>query len=183
MSKTFSTKNIALMAIFVALMAVCSWISLSFGQITFSLQTFAVFVTVGLLGLKRGTISVVVYILLGLAGVPVFAGFTGGIGVIAGYLGGFIVGFLPAAIIIGLIIMLVKVEGEFKKMMVMFIAMLLGDAVCFLIGGIWFKNVLELDWASTFSLSMAPYIVPDIAKMLVAIIVINRVKAYVKLFD
>ena len=75
----FSTKDMTLIAMFAVLMAVCSWISIP-TQVPFTLQTFAVFCTLGVLGGKRGFFAVLVYVLLGAVGVPVFAGFTGGIG-------------------------------------------------------------------------------------------------------
>lgn len=181
--KFFTVQNMTLMAVFVALMAVCSWISLTFGQITFTLQTFAVFVTVGLLGTKRGTLSVVVYILLGAVGVPVFAGFSGGLATIAGYLGGFIIGFIPEALIIGLATELIKTKNEAAKIAVLAVSMFIGDAVCFLLGGIWFKHVLSVDWKYTFAMSMAPYIIPDLVKIILATIIVNRVKKYAKIFN
>lgn len=181
--KFLSVQNMALMAIFVALMAVCSWISLTFGQITFTLQTFAVFVTAGLLGTKKGTLSVVIYILLGAVGVPVFAGFSGGVASIAGYLGGFIIGFIPEAFIIGIATDLIKTKNEIMKMVVLAVSMLIGDVVCFLLGGIWFKQVLEVDWKYTFAMAMAPYIVPDLVKIVLATIIVNRVKKYAKIFN
>ena len=74
------TYDLAYIAIFAVVMAVCSWISIPM-TVPFTLQTFGVFMAVGVLGGKRGTLAVLVYILLGVVGVPVFAGFSGGIGV------------------------------------------------------------------------------------------------------
>jgi len=87
------TVDIAYIGLFVAVMAICSWISIP-ATVPFTLQTFAVFMAVGLLGGKRGTIAVLTYVLLGAIGVPVFAGFSGGIGALLGNSGGFFVGFV-----------------------------------------------------------------------------------------
>ena len=92
------TKDIVFIGIFAALMAICSWISIP-TTVPFTLQTFAVFMAVGVLGGKRGTLSVLVYILLGAIGVPVFAGFAGGLGILTGSTGGYILGFLFSALI------------------------------------------------------------------------------------
>ena len=73
------TYGLVYISIFVVLIAICSWISIPL-QVPFTMQTFGVFVTVGILGGRRGTVAVLVYILLGAVGVPVFAGFSGGIG-------------------------------------------------------------------------------------------------------
>ena len=91
-SKTY---DLVYIAVFAVLMAVCSWISVP-TAVPFNLQTFAVFMAVGVLGGRRGTMSVALYIILGAVGVPVFAGMTGGIGILTGTTGGYIVGyFLP----------------------------------------------------------------------------------------
>lgn len=90
------TVDIAYIGLFVAVMAICSWISIP-ATVPFTLQTFAVFMAVGLLGGKRGTIAVLTYVLLGAIGVPVFAGFSGGIGALLGNSGGYIVGFIFSA--------------------------------------------------------------------------------------
>ena len=92
-SKTY---DLVYIAVFAVLMAVCSWISVP-TAVPFTLQTFAVFMAVGVLGGRRGTMSVALYIILGAVGVPVFAGMTGGIGILTGTTGGYIVGFLFSA--------------------------------------------------------------------------------------
>ena len=91
--KKFEPLDLAYMGMFVALMAICSWISIP-TAVPFTLQTFAVFMTVAVLGVFRGTAAILVYILLGMAGVPVFAGFSGGYGAVVGLTGGYIVGFM-----------------------------------------------------------------------------------------
>ena len=93
------TQDIAYIAIFTALMAVCSWISIP-TAIPFTLQTMAVVLAVGLLGGKRGTLAVTAYVLLGAVGAPVFANFSGGIGILLGQTGGYILGFIGSALVI-----------------------------------------------------------------------------------
>ena len=92
------TYDMAYIGIFAVVIAVCSWISIP-AAVPFTLQTFAVFLAVILLGGKRGTMAVLVYILLGAMGIPVFAGFRGGIGVLFNNTGGYIVGFLCSTLI------------------------------------------------------------------------------------
>ncbi len=180
--KLFSTRSLVLMAMMAALIAICSWLSLTFGNVTFTLQTFAVFLAAGLLGWKRGVITVAVYILLGVIGVPVFAGFQGGVGVIAGHLGGFIIGFLPLALLVGIVsekLASGKMSG-IKRSILLFCSMVAGDAICFLLGGIWFEHVLHLGWAKTIALSMLPYIIPDLVKMVLATVLVDRLKKFVR---
>ena len=88
----FSPKNIAYMALFSALTAICSWISIP-TLVPFTLQTFAIFLMVGLLGTKRSLLSILIYLLLGAIGLPVFAGFSGGLGMLFGTTGGYLIGF------------------------------------------------------------------------------------------
>ena len=95
---TLSVRDMAYIAMFAVIMAVCSWISVPYVA-PFTLQTFGVFLAVGVLGGKRGTLAVLVYILLGCVGLPVFAGFTGGIGILLGSTGGYIVGFVFLALV------------------------------------------------------------------------------------
>ena len=92
------THDMVFIAVFAVLMAICSWISIPMA-VPFTLQTFGVFIAVGILGGKNGTLAVLIYIILGAIGVPVFAGFQGGIGVLAGSTGGYIVGFLFSALV------------------------------------------------------------------------------------
>ena len=86
----YTTKEIALIALFVALTAVCAWITIPMPTpfAPFTLQTFAVFTALGILGLKNGLTAIIVYCLLGIVGLPVFAGMKGGVGVLLGTTGG-----------------------------------------------------------------------------------------------
>ena len=96
------TYDMAYIGVFVGLMAVCSWISIP-TAVPFTLQTFAVFLAVTVMGGKRGTLAVVVYLLLGMAGVPIFAEFSAGPGVLFGTTGGYLIGFIFAALLMWLI--------------------------------------------------------------------------------
>ena len=101
MKNRFKTIDLAYIAICAALIVICSWISIP-TAVPFTLQTFAVFASLGLLGGKKGTLSVLVFLILGAIGLPVFANFGGGLGVLLGSTGGYLIGF----IFMGLIYML-----------------------------------------------------------------------------
>lgn len=181
--KLFSVQNMVLIAVFTALIAVCSWIRVPVEPVPFTLQTFAVFVTAGLLGSKRGAVSVVVYILLGLVGVPVFAGFAAGPSVIAGPTGGYIVGFIFTAIITGAIMSASKNMNSTAKIIMTAVAMILGDIACFAIGTVWFMVVMKTGLIATLGLCVIPYIIPDLVKIVVAVILVDRMRKYVRFFD
>ena len=93
MSGKIKTLNLVYIALFAVLIVICSWISIP-TLVPFTLQTFAIYLTVLLLGWKRGLGAILVYILLGIVGVPVFSGFKAGLGVVAGPTGGYIIGFI-----------------------------------------------------------------------------------------
>ena len=84
MNKRFSVRRIAYIALFTALTTICAWLSIPFGDIAFTMQTFAVFAAAGLLGARDGTVCLLVYLLLGAVGVPVFSRFQAGVGVLLG---------------------------------------------------------------------------------------------------
>ena len=93
MNNRFRVVDLTYMAVCAALIAICAWITVP-AAVPFTLQTFAIFFVLSLLGGKRGTIAILVYILLGAVGLPVFSGFNGGLGALLGTTGGYIFGFL-----------------------------------------------------------------------------------------
>lgn len=168
------TLDLAYVGLAVALIAICSWISIP-TAIPFTMQTFAVFAVVGILGMYRGTIAVLVYILLGAVGVPVFAGFSGGIGVLFRNTGGYIMGFLFTALITGAIM---KLFG--KKVWVMAAAMVVGLLVCYAFGTAWFmvvyaRNNGAVGIATALSWCVIPYVIPDLVKIALAIVLTKRI--------
>lgn len=178
-NKFLTVKDMALIAVFTALITVCSWISVPIGPIPFTLQTFAIFTTAGLLGTKRSLITVCVYILLGLIGVPVFSQFKAGPTVLTGPTGGYIIGFIFTVIIIGIITRLAaKRENPVRSIMII-ASMIVGDVACFATGTVYFMFIMKMDFISSLSLCVFPYIIPDLIKMLIALIIVDRVKKYI----
>lgn len=173
------TKRLALIAMFIAVTAVCSWISIPLA-VPFTLQTFAVFAVCGLLGGKDGTITMITYTLIGAIGIPVFSGFTGGIGRITGPTGGYILGFIVSAIIIWII---THFFGESTP--VIAIAMVLGLISCYGFGTVWFmavylSNTGSITLLSVLSMCVLPFIIPDIIKIILALLLTKKLKRYVR---
>lgn len=178
-----SIQDMSLIALFAAFISACSFIQLSIGPVPFTLQTFGIFVSAGILGARRGTISVIVYVLLGLVGLPVFAGAFGP-GVIVGPTGGYITGFIFTALIIGLITQYVKSKNTAANIAISIAAMVLGDLVCFVLGTIQFMYVSGNNLAVSLSYCVTPFVIPDFVKIVVATIIVNRLKKYVsKVFN
>lgn len=170
----------ALIAIFAALMAVCAWIAVPLpGGVSVTLQTFAVFFAVGVLGWKRGTISVLVYILLGAVGVPVFTGFKGGVGALLGVTGGYIVGFIGSAVVSGIVCDKCK-----NKFVFQFLGMVAGLVLCYAIGTVWFyflyTKTQSITILGVLSSCVFPFIIPDLVKIVLACVLTNRLRARVK---
>ena len=177
--KKTKTLDLVYIAIGAALITVCSWISIPM-TVPFTLQTFAVFAVLLILDGYRGTIATLVYVLMGAIGLPVFAGFSGGLAIILGNTGGYIVGF----IFIGLVyIASTKIFG--KKIYVEIIALLIGLVVCYAFGTAWFMYVYMKDTGTVglmtvLSWCVFPFIIPDIVKMSLAFALSRRVRAVVK---
>lgn len=178
MSK-LKTSDLVYIALTAAIIAICSWISIP-SAVPFTLQTFAVFIALLLLGGKRGTLAILAYILLGVIGIPVFAGFTGGIGILLGSTGGYIIGFLLTGLIYWV---MTKFFGE--KIWVKITAMLLGTLVCYTFGTAWFmviyaKTSGKIGLATALTWCVVPFILPDLIKMALAFIISKRLKPYIK---
>lgn len=177
--KKLTTLDMAYIGLFACVMAICAWISIP-GQIPFTLQTMGVFLAVGLLGGKRGTLAVLVYVLLGAVGLPVFSGFTGGIGRLMGATGGYILGFLASALIMWAVEKLLP-----NKLWALVLGMVLGLVACYAFGTAWFLVVYTkakgaISLMSVLGMCVIPYIIPDLLKIALALVLTKTLKRFVK---
>lgn len=174
-SHTSHVKNLTQIALAAALITVCAWITIP-ATVSFTMQTFAVFTIAGLLGAKRGTLAVVVYIALGAFGLPVFSGFRGGIGVLAGNTGGYIVGFVFASLVCGLLL------GRFGHTVpALFLSMLAGLIVCYTFGSAWYyflytQNTGSIGILWILTQCVFPFIPFDLAKIALAVFFVRRLR-------
>lgn len=178
-TKKMKTLDMVYIALFACLMAICAWISIP-GQIPFTLQTMGVFLAIGLLGGKRGTVAVLVYILMGAVGLPVFSGFAGGLGKLLGMTGGYIVGFLVSALLMW------AMEALFgSKKWVLPASMVVGLIACYAFGTAWFMVVYTgskgaITLGAVLGKCVIPYIIPDAVKIVVALLLTKALKRFVK---
>ncbi len=183
--KKFTVKTIVLCAMFAALCCATAPISIPLpGGVPITLQTAAVFLAALLLGPLYGFVAVLVYVLLGAVGLPVFAGFSGGIGSLVGMSGGFIMSWPFAALLAGFIYFKF---GRNKKGVVkyaeMIVAMLLGSVVIYVVGLTQFIFLTKMSIQASLLACMVPFIPGDLLKMvLVAIIVPVLEKAMKSIF-
>ncbi|MEG1662070.1 MAG: biotin transporter BioY [Clostridiales bacterium] len=175
----FKTIELMYISLFAVIIALCAWISIP-TAIPFTLQTFGVCLCAGLLKTKNAVMAVLVYILLGAVGAPVFAGFSGGMGILLSPLGGYIIGFLLSAVVIGL---LRKVLG--RKLPGLIIAMIAGLCCCYAVGTVWYmvvyaQNSGTIGLITALSWCVLPFIIPDLAKITAAALLVQRLQPYLK---
>jgi biotin transport system substrate-specific component len=169
------TRDLVLIALFAALMALCAWITIP-SVVPFTMQTFGVFMAVSLLGGKRGTLAVLVYILLGAVGLPVFSGFGGGLGYLLGKTGGYIIGFIALALSMWGI---TKIAG--RGWVVRGVGMVIGLIACYAFGTGWFMSVYmrangPVSLMTVLSWCVIPYVIPDLIKIALALYLSSRIE-------
>jgi len=147
-----------------SLIAAGAYLAIPIGPVPIVLQNLFVFLSGLLLGARWGLASVGVYLLAGALGLPVFAGGVGGIGRLVGPTGGYLVGFLPAVYIIGLI-----TEKVGKRAVIDVVAMLLGSIIIYFCGVLWLKTLTGMSLARTLAVGMYPFIMGDFLKIAAAV--------------
>lgn len=180
MSKNINSKSkdIAIIALSAAIITICSVIKIPFA-VPVTLQSLAVLTLAGLFGAKRSALSVVIYIILGAIGVPVFSGMAGGIGILFGTSGGYLIGFIFTALIVGM--------AADKKVSAIetALSMIAGTVVCYIFGTIWyivvcFNSQNEITFTSVVSVCVLPFIIPDGIKIATAVFLCKKLKNHIK---
>ena len=169
--KQISASTIAVIGLMTAVMCILGPLSLPIGPVPISLINLVIYFTVILLGWKKGTVSCLMYLLIGFAGVPVFAGFSAGPAKLFGPTGGYLIGYIFLAVISGLFI------EKFPGNRVMyFIGMVFGTIVCYALGTAWLAYEAQMTFQAALMAGVIPFIVGDLAKIVVAIIVAPMIK-------
>lgn len=177
------TSYLILCSLFAALLAICSYITipLPFTPIPLNLGMLGVFLAGGLLGPKYGAISAIVYVLMGAVGMPVFAGFQGGLGIIAGPVGGFIVGYPVAVFITGLVVekgcpCIKNAAGQSSPAALCISGMSLGLLTCYSLGTLWFMVTTGTGIGAAMVSCVIPFIPADIIKILAGTLLISKLR-------
>lgn len=169
-------------AVFTAIISVLAQISVPLGIIVpFTLQTLGVFLASAMLGWKRGTLSVILYVLLGVIGLPVFAGFSGGVSALFGPTGGYIIGFIFTALAVGFM-----TDKLGRKLWVLAVSMVVGLLLCYIFGTAWFIILYNMqgkamDLITALGYCVFPFLIADGLKIIVAAVLVNRLDKIVKL--
>lgn len=161
----FSVKQSALVGLMAAVICILGPLALyiPISPVPISLGMLAIYYAASVLGMKLGTASVLIYILLGLAGAPVFTGFTGGPAKLFGPTGGYIIGYIFTALICGFF-----VDKFGKKLPLYFLGMVLGTVACYFFGTVWLGFLLNLSFAEALAAGVLPYIPGDLVKLILA---------------
>lgn len=165
--------KLTLIALMAAILCILSPIAipLPFSIVPISCATFAVYLCAGVLGHKLGTISVIIYILLGMVGVPVFAGWSAGVGVVVGPSGGYVIGYLIISFCTGFFIS--KANGNIFFTV---LGMIIGTIGCYGIGTVWLGMQLDLGVKEALLAGVIPFILGDIIKIIIATIIIKPLR-------
>ncbi len=172
-------RNSVLISLFSALICVLSFITIP-APIPFTLQTFGIFTALTVLGGKRGTVSVLIYLFLGVVGLPVFSSFSGGIWHLLGPTGGYLLGFIPLALIF-----LIFEKICSNNIVLTAIGLCVGLISCYLTGTLWYcetylKETNLSSFVSALGICVIPFIIPDLTKLLLSILLSNKIKNLIK---
>lgn len=172
-----NTRQMALIGLMTALVCIAGPISIAIpiSPVPISLGTLAIYFVLIVLGMKRGVLSVLLYILLGLAGLPVFTGFTGGVGKLFGPTGGYIIGYVFMALICGFF-----VDKWHKHLFITTLGLILGTVVCYGFGTIWLAYQTKLTFVSALATGVLPFIPGDIIKIAAATTIGYQVRRRLK---
>lgn len=168
------TKDFTYIGLFAVLLCISAWITIPTVP-PFTMQTFAVSLCAGLLGKKRGTIAVVIYLLLGFVGLPVFSGFRSGASAIFGATGGYLFGFVPYCALSGYLL------ERSKSFLTTFLSHIAGLVICYAAGTIYYALVYQSSGgiASALVLCVLPFILPDLIKIFLAVLCTNKLKKFI----
>ena len=170
-TKKINIHHLTLIGVMAAVTCILGPLSLPIGIVPISLTNLAIYFSVYVLGQKRGTLSYIVYLLIGLIGLPVFSGFSGGFTKLFGPTGGYLIGFIFMAFISGIFI-----EKFSNKIYMCFLGMILGTIVAYILGTAWLAYQANLTFNATLSIGVLPFIPGDIAKMVIASLIGPQIK-------
>ncbi len=175
----YRVRDMAYISLFAALIAISTWIYIP-AVVPFTMQVFAVFAAFATLGGRRGTLAVAIYLLLGAIGLPVFSGFRGGLAVLLGPTGGYIVGFVLSGLLYE------RITARFGDASApMLLALFSGLLLCYVFGTLWFMYVYGNGTGSSglryaLGVCVLPHLLPDALKLVLAYVCARKFKRFVK---
>ena len=170
-TKKLTTYQLTLTAVMAAVICVLGPISIAIpvSPVPISLGSMAVYLAVTVLGMKLGTLSCLIYLMLGLVGLPVFAGYTGGADKLFGPTGGYLIGYLFLALIAGAFVGRFT-ENKWKNIAFAALGMVLGTVVLYILGTAWLAYSAGMDFQAALWAGVIPFIPGDLVKMVIAVL-------------
>lgn len=178
-AKHMSTAQMTMTALMTAITCILAPMALPIpiSPVPISLTNLVIFFMAYILGMKLSVASYVLYLLLGTVGLPVFSGFTGGVGKLLGPTGGYLIGFIFLAAIAGFF-----VEKFPAKIYMHVVGMIIGMAICYIFGTAWLAGQLGMSFVAALGIGVIPYLPGDTAKIIIAIIAGPQIRKAVSRF-
>ena len=170
-----NVQNLTLTALMAAVLCIMGPIVVPIGMVPMSFANMAIYLAIILLDKKRATISVALYLLIGLVGIPVFAGFSSGAGKLFGPTGGYLIGYLALSFIGGSLLEKGKCQGN-KKVLNQFFVLSVGTIGLYLVGTVWLMYQSKLNLITALSVGVFPFVLFDIIKIFLSISIGNSIK-------
>lgn len=164
--KKINIRQMVLIGVMAAVICVLGPLSIPVGPVPISFTNLAIYLAVYILGGRKGTVSYLVYLFIGLVGVPVFSGFTGGAGRLFGPTGGYLIGFIFMALIAGFF-----VDRFRNRLLLCMGGMILGTIVTYIFGTGWLAYEANMDFSAALAAGVLPFIIGDFIKMIIAAVV------------
>lgn len=155
--------QMAIIGVMTAVICILGPLSIPIGLVPISFTYLAIFIALYTLGMKKGTISCIIYVLIGFIGIPVFSGFSSGPSKLLGPTGGYIVGYLFMAIIAGFFI-----DRFINKWYLCFAGMVIGAAADYTLGTIWLAHQAHMSASAALAAGVIPFIPGDLVKIAVS---------------
>lgn len=159
------TKDLTLIALGTALTCALSPLSIPIGIVPIALTNLVLFLNTYVLGYKKAFIATILYIFIGAIGLPVFANFSGGLSIITGPTGGYIIGYIPMVLISGLLI------NKYENKIIHILAMILGTIICYTLGTIYFCYLMQATLSYALAICVIPFIPFDLLKIVIVILI------------
>jgi len=170
-NKKINTRQLTLIGVMAAVTCILGPLSLPIGVVPISLTNLAIYFAIYALGGKRGTLSYIVYLFIGLVGLPVFSGFSGGLPKLFGPTGGYLIGFVFMAFISGIFI-----DKFSNKIYMCFLGMVLGTIVTYIFGTAWLAYEAHMTFNKALAVGVLPFIPGDIVKITIASLIGPQIK-------
>jgi biotin transport system substrate-specific component len=166
MESNMKIRQMAIIGVITAVICILGPLSIPIGVVPITFTNLAIYFALYTLGMRKGTLSYIIYMLIGLAGLPVFSGFSGGLPKLVGPTGGYIIGFIFMALIGGCFI-----DKFWDKWYLSLVGMVIGTAICYLFGTVWLAYQAHMSLGAAFSVGVIPFIMGDMIKILIAALV------------